>query len=257
MPLRRPLLLFVAVTALFYALLQHQAGWSRLGLAARSALLFVVFVAEPVLVFRSTSKPRPYLWLLFDGTDSMAIQDELTDSERRELEDGLGLRQPRDARSAASPSASTVATTANPTAAGSRNAAGGSTASAANPAALPDKPSRQDYVQAMLAVRDDNVLRSLEDASPPAFCSTTASAIADPPRAIRGVAPRAATKGAVHGSSARRSNSPDGRPPARQGWWWSAISMGTRARRRLRRRGGWGLPCIRWASVRPPRAICD
>ena len=37
---------------------------------------------------------RPALWLLFDGTDSMGIADDLAESERAPLADAVGLRSP-------------------------------------------------------------------------------------------------------------------------------------------------------------------
>ncbi len=52
--------------------------------------LLLLILAEPVLVLKLVSMPRPVLWVLFDGTDSMAIQDELTDSERSQIEEAVG-----------------------------------------------------------------------------------------------------------------------------------------------------------------------
>ena len=66
----------------------------RLGLAtARGALLslLLVVLAEPILVLRLTSSPRPLLWVLVDGSDSMAIKDELSPTDRSRLERAVGL----------------------------------------------------------------------------------------------------------------------------------------------------------------------
>ena len=44
----------------------------------------------------SSSSPAilaPLVWLLFDGTDSMAIQDDLSDSDRRKLDEAVGDAQ--------------------------------------------------------------------------------------------------------------------------------------------------------------------
>src|SRR5688572_10291888 len=77
----------VAACVWFYV--RHQARGGRrvrIGLAIGRGLLLVLLLmmlAEPVLVLKLVSTPRPVLWVLFDGTDSMGIQDELTDAERR------------------------------------------------------------------------------------------------------------------------------------------------------------------------------
>src|SRR4029079_2211859 len=44
----------------------------------RGALLalLVLFLAEPTLELRVAVHPKPWLWLLFDGSQSMAIEDE-------------------------------------------------------------------------------------------------------------------------------------------------------------------------------------
>src|SRR6187200_688575 len=39
--------------------------------------LLVVLLADPVLQIKLTNTPKPLLWVLFDGTDSMAIEDEM------------------------------------------------------------------------------------------------------------------------------------------------------------------------------------
>ncbi len=53
-------------------------------------LLLLVILAEPVATFHLTSRIRPNLWLLFDGTDSMAIQDVLTQPEWDRLVAAVG-----------------------------------------------------------------------------------------------------------------------------------------------------------------------
>src|SRR4051812_46449502 len=69
----------VSIGVLVYSRFQPQrARGVRIALAISRALLLsllLLFLAEPVLVVRIISHPRPLLWLLFDGTDSMAIQD--------------------------------------------------------------------------------------------------------------------------------------------------------------------------------------
>lgn len=38
--------------------------------------LILLALADPILIAKLTTTPRPWLWVLFDGTDSMAIQDD-------------------------------------------------------------------------------------------------------------------------------------------------------------------------------------
>ena len=38
--------------------------------------LLVLFLAEPTLELRVAVHPKPWLWFLFDGSQSMAIEDE-------------------------------------------------------------------------------------------------------------------------------------------------------------------------------------
>ena len=73
-----------AVTLAFYLRWQStRRARSRLVLAAfRAALLslLLLVLAEPVLTVRVTSRVRPALWLLVDGTDSMAVADEMPEA---------------------------------------------------------------------------------------------------------------------------------------------------------------------------------
>ena len=52
--------------------------------SARAIVLAMLFLilADPVLKMEFTSRPRPLLWVLFDGTESMDIQDEMPEAER-------------------------------------------------------------------------------------------------------------------------------------------------------------------------------
>jgi hypothetical protein len=89
----------VALAALafwFYARYQSRARRSaRIALSVvRAAVLclLLLILADPVLTMRLTSNPRPLLYVLFDGTDSMAITDEMTEVQRKELADSVGFR---------------------------------------------------------------------------------------------------------------------------------------------------------------------
>ncbi len=55
-----------------------------------SLCLLLLILAEPVLLLTSIHRPRPLLWLMFDGTDSMGIKDELPNEERDTLDRSLG-----------------------------------------------------------------------------------------------------------------------------------------------------------------------
>jgi hypothetical protein len=68
----------------------------RLALAVIRALtlsLILLALAEPVLVLQVTSRFRAALWLLFDGTDSMNIADNLSAADRARLTQALGLKE--------------------------------------------------------------------------------------------------------------------------------------------------------------------
>ncbi|MBI4604316.1 MAG: VWA domain-containing protein [Planctomycetes bacterium] len=90
-----------AATALFYARLERPASRrARRALATARALalsLLLLALAEPVLTLQVTSRPKPLLWLLLDGTESMAIEDELEEAESALLT-GAPRRASRAAR---------------------------------------------------------------------------------------------------------------------------------------------------------------
>lgn len=58
---------------------------------AGAAALLVLLLADPVLQLSVRSVPRPLLWFLFDGSESMAIEDELPDGDRAALAAATGL----------------------------------------------------------------------------------------------------------------------------------------------------------------------
>lgn len=129
-----------AISALFYLRYQTRAHrQARIPLAVlRAAILclLVIILAEPVLTIKVTDNPRPLLWVLFDGTDSMGIQDELSDAQREQLSKAVGLDKQPDAEA--------------------RPVSGGT--SSATP-----KLTRAEYVRAWVARQDDNVLRKLQE----------------------------------------------------------------------------------------------
>ncbi|HVW00971.1 MAG TPA: hypothetical protein VHB77_11550 [Planctomycetaceae bacterium] len=115
-----------ALAGMFYLRFQPRGKpKARLVLAVTRALLLsliLMILADPVMVIRLVSNPRPLLWVLFDGTDSMAIEDEMSDTERSALAQATGVDSPTGT----------------------------------------SKHSRQDYVRAMLAKKNGNLFEQLE-----------------------------------------------------------------------------------------------
>src|SRR5436189_166250 len=87
--------LLIVLAVLFYMRYQPtrrtRVRWVlALGRGGVMALLLLL-LAEPTLVARISRQPRPWLWLLFDGSESMAIADELPSAQRRKLAAALDL----------------------------------------------------------------------------------------------------------------------------------------------------------------------
>ncbi|HTI51616.1 MAG TPA: hypothetical protein VL475_11715, partial [Planctomycetaceae bacterium] len=98
--------------------------WALACLRAPLLALLLVLLADPVAIVRLTHTPRPWLWVLFDGTDSMGIRDEYPEAERHRLSETTGL----------------PATTGSTT---------------------DDRPTRMEYVQALLRKPDANLFTEL------------------------------------------------------------------------------------------------
>lgn len=83
-----------ALAVVFYLRWQKRGHVpTRLSLAAiRAAILslLVVILADPILELTLVSHPKPVMWLLFDGTDSMSIPDELPTEEGKSLKSAVG-----------------------------------------------------------------------------------------------------------------------------------------------------------------------
>ncbi len=130
-------LVLAAIALGFYARLQPKThGHMRWPLAVMRGLTLIallMILAEPVLTVSVTDNPRPLLWVLFDGSDSMGIADELTDTQREQLGAAVGIKP-----SATLPSASD------------------------NPDKV-TKLARIDYVKAWIAKNQDNVLNKLQE----------------------------------------------------------------------------------------------
>src|SRR5262245_55399348 len=102
-----------------------------LGLIRGTVLaMLLVTLADPVLQLTVASRQQPRLFVVFDGTDSMAIEDELPTSERAAMEMAVGWQ----------------------------GRGGAATNSPGSP-----KPTRMEYVQALLHKEKGNLLQELTD----------------------------------------------------------------------------------------------
>jgi hypothetical protein len=123
----------------------------RMLLAISRAVLLVslfLILAEPVLKLDFTSQPRPLLWVLFDGTESMDIQDEMPDADRARLNEAVGLT------ASTAPASDANAKVADKAAPGKSVPATFVSSTA--------RPSRQEYVQALITSKQVNLLSRLE-----------------------------------------------------------------------------------------------
>jgi len=120
-----------ALVAAFYAKYQAQRRIRpRIMLTIARGLLLsllLLILAEPILTVTITSRLRPALWVLFDGTDSMAVADELPESQQPLLAKKLRMPEPESS--------------AGPT----------------------GRFSRVDYVKALVNRSDDNLLAKLSE----------------------------------------------------------------------------------------------
>lgn len=122
--------LLAAAAGLFYYRCQRgtRPKTSLLLALGRALVLCVMFVtlADPILVVRYIQTPRPWLWFLFDGTDSMGIADDYPPEVRRRLDATAALPTPD-----------------------------------ATAGAVAQRPSRREYVQAWLRNPDNTLVRDL------------------------------------------------------------------------------------------------
>ncbi len=89
-----------------------------------------MIVADPILEIQLVNHPKPLLWVLFDGTDSMAIEDKLPEAQQRKLAESVSLKT--EPKPQVSPSAGPLV-----------------------------YPSRMDYVKAWVEKPDDNLFQKL------------------------------------------------------------------------------------------------
>lgn len=131
--------------------------WVLAGLRAAVLALLVLIFAEPVLTMRITRPMKPALWLLFDGTESMAIADELAPAQRQRLASATGLG---DADRAAATAGQTQSNP--PEAFGGRAENTPARVTAAGSPAPASHPSRMDYVKALVTHPGENLIARLE-----------------------------------------------------------------------------------------------
>jgi len=123
---------FTAAAMLFYV--KYQPGrriGAKLALASVRAVvlgLLLLILAEPVAELRLRIHRRSELWLVFDGTESMALADRLPFDEQTRLAEAVGMAAP-----------------------------------AVGDDEKPVYPSRVDYLKAMVARDEDNLLKQLSE----------------------------------------------------------------------------------------------
>src|SRR5687768_16574736 len=144
-----PFWVFLGAAALFVLALTFYLRWQPKGPVGprfslgvcRGLLLAMLFVtlADPVLRLTVVNKQKPFVYLVFDGTDSMAIEDELPDAQRKQIEESVGYQggtsrvKTREISTAAQPAEAAAAA----------------------------RPSRMDYVQALLRKDQANFIEEL------------------------------------------------------------------------------------------------
>ncbi|MBM82737.1 MAG: hypothetical protein CMJ78_19410, partial [Planctomycetaceae bacterium] len=144
-------LALIGLSVAFYSRFQNKGTRkARMLLAvARSIVLCILLLilADPILEISLTSEPKPLFWVLFDGTDSMAISDEYPEDDLKriqsstEIDEYLKNRKKPDAETADEPKVD---------------------AQVLNVDESP-QPSRADYVRAMLASKDGDLLSQLNE----------------------------------------------------------------------------------------------
>jgi len=157
------------LSVLFYFRGQPRVrGTMRTVLGVGRALLLcllLLILAEPVLKLVLTSQPRPLLYLLFDGTDSMAIADDLSEEDFRPLAEAVGLdlsetvaqEDPAEDDAESNGAGSDDSETDT-----DENAAAGDAADS-SPQDRPQRPTRVALVQSLLKNQDQDLLERLLD----------------------------------------------------------------------------------------------
>ena len=105
------LVVFGCLGCFVFAFLFYWKGQTRGSKLARTTLgllrglvlsLLLLILADPILELTLTSHPRPLLWVLIDGTDSMGIEDEYSTEEKLALLNAVGADDESDVSSSSS-----------------------------------------------------------------------------------------------------------------------------------------------------------
>jgi hypothetical protein len=134
------LVALVAVAGLFY--FRHQSkghrGWRIALFVIRAAVLcqVLLLLAEPILTLTIESRKRPALWVLFDGTDSMNIADDLPPDVRKATDKAVGMEEADAGAASKSPGD-------------------------AGPSSAVSRHSRVEYLRALVQKKDQNLLELL------------------------------------------------------------------------------------------------
>jgi hypothetical protein len=102
--------------------------------------LLIVILGDPVFRIAYTHRPKPLLYVLFDGTDSMGIADRWTEEERRKLDEAAGFIEPPNATTTSATSQAPASSQPDPT-----------------------PRSRLEYVQALVRKKNEPLLAKLEE----------------------------------------------------------------------------------------------
>ncbi len=90
---------FVLSLVFYYRFQTRGTAQTRTFLGVCRGLLLVLLVltlAEPVIHMISEENPPQLLYVLFDGTDSMAIEDDLNAKEKDELSQAIGVKDAKE-----------------------------------------------------------------------------------------------------------------------------------------------------------------
>ncbi|MDX1965491.1 MAG: hypothetical protein SFX18_20260 [Pirellulales bacterium] len=129
--------------------------------------ILILLLAEPVLRLEMTHRPQPLLWVLFDGTESMAIRDDYSDVDREKLAAATGWQATNKRATDGSPpvtSASKQGSDTNPPVTADNQNATDANSTTSPPAEDTTLPTRLDYVKAQLSLpADKNVWSKLQE----------------------------------------------------------------------------------------------
>ena len=145
---RAPMLLLFGCVGMVFAAgffyFRHQPNrhhrWRFVLFVLRAAVLcqVLLLLAEPILTLTIQSKKRPALWLLFDGTDSMNIADELPPDVRDATDKAVGIDQTQGDLSP-----------------------GGKSPGESGASSPEQRRSRIEYLRALVQKKDHNLLEQL------------------------------------------------------------------------------------------------